>query len=142
MKFDHIGIVARTLAEGRVLLEGIFEITGWTAEFCDPVNGVYVQFCRDTSKIVYEVIAPLGDHSPIQGALSTRTNILNHVAYTVANLSEEHARLRSNGVIGIGRPKPAIAYGGKRIQFFVTPARFILEIVEAPDHEHIFDFSS
>ena len=46
--------------------------------------------------------------------------------------------LKFEGYAPAGEPKPAIAYGGARIQFFVTPARFIVELVEAPGHEHHF----
>ena len=44
---------------------------------------------------------------------------------------------RKKAVLDPG-PKPAIAYGGRRIQFFVTPMRFIVELIEAPYHRHEF----
>jgi methylmalonyl-CoA/ethylmalonyl-CoA epimerase len=139
VKFDHIGMVTNTLLDGRMILASTFEITGWTSEFCDPINGVFVQFCIDSSGICYELIAPLGDKSPVRGALDSRSNILNHVAYLVSDLSTEHKRLRSAGAIPIGHPNPAVAYDGSRIQFFVTPMRFILELIEAPSHQHAFE---
>src|SRR5580658_9990519 len=120
MKFDHIGIVAETLKAGRSAMADSFEITGWTGEFCDTLNGVFVQFCLDSSGICYELVAPLGDQSPVKAALSARRNILNHVAYLVSDLSAESQRLRSAGGIPIGSPKPAVAYAGRRIQFFVV----------------------
>lgn len=138
LKFDHIGVVAKTLRDGRSVLASTFEITGWTDEFCDPVNGVCVQFCKDSSGICYEVIAPLGDQSPVKGALSARRNILNHVAYLVSDLPAESSRLRSAGARSTGRPKPAVAYAGRRIQFFVTPMHLIIEMIEAPNHQHTF----
>jgi methylmalonyl-CoA/ethylmalonyl-CoA epimerase len=138
LRFDHIGVVVRTLAEGRTHLSTLLPIREWTVEFVDPVNGVSVQFGRDRSGICYEAVAPLGDESPLTLALRTGARILNHVAYRVANLTEAGTHLRENGCVPAGPPKPAIAYRGCSIQFFVTPLRFIIELVEAPDHEHLF----
>jgi hypothetical protein len=36
-----------------------------------------------------------------------------------------------------GEPKPAIAYGGRRVQFFFTPLHMIVELIEALDHRHV-----
>lgn len=139
MTFDHIGIVTEDLKSGRSALASIFDIVGWSDEFRDPVNCVFVQFCRDSSGICYELIAPLGDHSPVSTALRTRRNILNHVAYLVPDLSAARDRLRDAGAIPTADPNPAVAYGGKQIQFFLTPMQFIVELIEASDHPAIGD---
>ncbi|HEX4032107.1 MAG TPA: VOC family protein [Terracidiphilus sp.] len=138
MKFDHIGIVAESLELGRKGLRDCFLIQEWGAEFSDSVNGVYVQFGRDAVGVCYEIIAPLCENSPVQSALYGKCNILNHVAYLVKDLAAEQARLRAVGVRPVAPAKPAVAYGGKRIQFFVSPMCFILELIEAYDHEHSF----
>jgi methylmalonyl-CoA/ethylmalonyl-CoA epimerase len=138
MRFDHVGIVTDTLERGRAVLEGCLDIQGWTEEFSDAINGVQVQFCRDSSGVCYELIAPLSSESPVIGALTAKHNILNHVAYLVDDLATEAARLRKTGNHPAGPPKPAIAYAGRRIQFFVTPLRFIIEMIEAPDHAHTY----
>jgi methylmalonyl-CoA/ethylmalonyl-CoA epimerase len=139
MKFDHIGIVAESLKCGRKGLTDCFLIQEWSAEFSDSVNGVCVQFGRDAAGVCYEVVAPLHQNSPVQSALSGKRNILNHVAYLVEDLAAEQARLRVVGVRPVAPAKPAVAYGGRRIQFFVSPMCFILELIEAYDHEHSFD---
>jgi methylmalonyl-CoA/ethylmalonyl-CoA epimerase len=136
MKFDHIGLVAPSLEQGREALQAILEIREWTADFADPVNKVHVQFGRDSSGICYELIAPLGDDAPIAKALSSGRNILNHVAYLVPDLAAARDRLRTAGAVPTAEPNPAIAYGGSRIQFFVTQLRFIIELIEAPGHQH------
>jgi methylmalonyl-CoA/ethylmalonyl-CoA epimerase len=35
--------------------------------------------------------------------------------------------------------RPAIAYGGRLIQFFVAPSRLMIELIEAPEHEHRYE---
>jgi methylmalonyl-CoA/ethylmalonyl-CoA epimerase len=139
MQFDHIGVIASSLEEGRAVLSAFVQIACWTEEFADPVNHVYAQFGTDPSGVCYELIVPYGDSSPITKFLSTGRNILNHVAYLVTDLATEGGRLRAAGAVPTADPKPAVAYGGKRIQFFVTPMRFIIELIEAPAHRHRYD---
>lgn len=141
MKFDHIGVVTRSLEKGRKVLEATVGVHEWTRTWDDPVNGVFIQFGRDASGVCYELLVPNGPDSPVQEALSTRKAILNHVAYLVDDLDAAAARLLDGGCAPAGPPKPAIAYGGKRIQFFVTPLWLIVELVEAPGHEHVYDWS-
>lgn len=138
MKFDHIGVVMKNLERGRQVLADVLNVQEWTPEITDPINGVRLQFGRDPSGICYELLEPLGVESPVYPALAERRAILNHVAYLVDDLEAGAARLAKAKCARSGDPKPAIAYGGRRIQFFVTPLRFIVELIEAPAHEHAF----
>ena len=138
MRFDHLGVVVRNMARGRSQLAACVGVEAWTQEFRDPVNGVIAQFGRDGGGVCYELLEPLGDDSPVKAALTSRRAILNHVAYLVPDLTEGAARLRDAGCAATADPKPAIAYGGRRIQFFVTPLHFVMELIEAPNHEHAF----
>jgi methylmalonyl-CoA/ethylmalonyl-CoA epimerase len=138
MGFDHIGIVAPSLAEGRAHIGRLLNITRWTGEFADPINQVYVQFGCDQSSVCYEIVAPLGDASPVRAALKSSNRILNHVAYRVADLDVRAAHFRENRCVAAGPPRPAIAYGNRRIQFFMTPLGFLVELIEAPEHQHLF----
>ena len=138
MIFDHIGIAVPTLAAGRAHLSAILEIAEWSAEFTDPVHKVQVQFGRDPSGICYETVAPHGPDAPVREALKTGARILNHVAYLGPDLAASAARLRGAGGVPAGPAAPAVAYGGKNIQFFVTRARILLELIEAPGHRHVY----
>jgi len=138
LHFDHIGLVVESLSSGRQHLSLAFHIAEWTAEFADSANGVFVQFGRDPSGVCYELIAPLGESSPIAQTLRRGDRILNHVAYLVEDIEAEVHRLSQLSFDPIGHPKPAIAYDHKRIQFFRSPLRFIVELIECPRHEHAF----
>ncbi len=138
MIFDHIGIAVPTLAAGRARLSAMLEIAEWSAEFTDPVHKVQVQFGRDASGICYETVAPYGADAPVRLALKDGARILNHVAYLVPDLAASAARLRGAGCVPAGPAAPAVAYGGRNIQFFVSPLRFLLELIEAPEHRHAF----
>ncbi len=136
MKFDHIGVTTATLEEGRTLLAASIGVRSWTAAFQDTVNDVHVQFGHDASGICYELVAPLSPASPIARVLSKKVNVLNHVAYLVDDLAAEGARLLTAGFVEVAPARPAIAYGNKRIQFFVSRSRLMIELIEAPDHRH------
>lgn len=138
LQFDHLGLVVKTVAKGRTVLAKMLNIEMWTREFRDPINGVLLQFGRDPAGVCYELLEPLDASSPVYPALSGGKAILNHVAYRVADLAAHGERLRRAGCAPTSDPKPALAYGGKHIQFFVSPLRFVVELIEAPGHEHVF----
>ena len=137
-RFDHLGLVAKSLAKGRRGIGDALGITLWTDEIEDPVNGVRLQFGRDRAGVVYELLEPLDETSPVYPALASGRAILNHVAYLVPSLEGAAETLRSGGAGPVSAPRPAIAYGGARIQFFVTSVRMIVELIEAPAHRHRF----
>jgi len=85
-----------------------------------------------------ELVVPLGDHSPIAGALRGGKHILNHVAYRTSDLTAAGERQRAQGCLAAGDAKAAVAYGGKRVQFWISPLRFMIELVEAPEHRYAF----
>lgn len=138
MKFDHIGLVVADMAEGREFLENTFGLDRWTQVFGDPGIGVFVQFGRTEDGPCYELISPLGDASPVSTALKRGVNILNHVAYLTDDLERDGEMLQQKGAMAAGHPKPAVAYGGARVQFWVTAQRFMVELIEAPAHEHAY----
>ncbi|RYE42646.1 MAG: glyoxalase, partial [Hyphomicrobiales bacterium] len=113
--FDHVGVVVRSLNKGRRHFMGALGIYEWTEPLDDPVNGVHLQFGRDASGTVYELLAPLDDTSPVAGALKGRKNLLNHIAYRVPDLARAAGKLREERCLPTGDPRPAIAFGGALI---------------------------
>lgn len=131
MKFHHIGVVARDLDAARAHLSATLAIAEWSATVDDPGIGVSVCFGQDGSGVRYELIAPLGNGSPVAGHLGEDRAILNHVAYTVPNLDQAAADLRAARCFPLGAAQPAKAFSGRRVQFFMSPLRFIIELIEA-----------
>lgn len=138
LRFDHIGLVVASLAEGRENLSAALEVRRWTEPVDDEGIGVSVQFGVGTTGPAIELIAPLGENSPVAGALRSGGRILNHLAYVTADLEGSAAALREQGYCTTGPARPAVAYGGRAIQFFVSPLRFMVELIEAPEHEHAY----
>ena len=136
-RFDHVGVVVRSLERGRSNLV-VVGVSEWTEPLRDPINGVLLQFGRDRSGLVYELLEPIDEESPVYGALAGRKNILNHVAYRVQDLEAASREMRAARCAPTSEPRPAIAFGGNLIQFFVTPLNMVVELIEAFDFHHSF----
>jgi methylmalonyl-CoA/ethylmalonyl-CoA epimerase len=140
LEFDHLGLIVPTLAAGRDFLAATLGITHWTAATDDPGLRVSVQFgTAPTCGPTYELISPFGDDSPIANALRQAKHILNHVAYLTPDLDLSAAHLREQGCYPAGEPHPALAYDGRHVQFWLSPLRFVIELIEKPGHRHLFE---
>ena len=130
MTFNHIGLFVTDLTIGRNKLCNMLSITDISPIIEDPGIRVRIPFCTDSSGIRYELVAPWGEGNPARGTLISGKGIINHVAYSVPNLTQEANRLRNEGCIPLGTPKPAVAFDGRLVLFFLTPLRFIIELIE------------
>jgi methylmalonyl-CoA/ethylmalonyl-CoA epimerase len=139
LRFDHLGVVVAEMGAGRSFLESALGVRQWTAVVEDAGIGVDVQFGTGGDGMVYELIAPRGESSPVSNALRSGKHILNHVAYRTDDLAAAGERLRAQGCVATGAPKPAVAYSERRVQFFVSPLRFVVELIEALEHEHAYE---
>ena len=131
MIFDHIGLFVRDIGAGRRQLAALLPISRWTEVVDDGLMNVRVQFGLDASGIRYELVAPLREPNPVARVLEDGKTILNHVAYRCADFESACAGLRRAGAVPLGRPQPAAAFEGARVAFYLTPLRFIVELVEA-----------
>ena len=139
LKLDHLGLIVPDLSTGRDFLTTALGITRWTPITDDPILHVSVQFGTDSGgQLTYELISPFGDASPIANALRTGKHILNHLAYLTSDLEASGNHLRASGCVPTGDPLPALAYEGRRIQFWMSPLRFVIELIEKPGHRHNF----
>ena len=78
-----------------------------------------------------ELVEPAGEDSPVFRFLSERGGGLHHLCYTVGNLDDEIARMKRAGSMAVRRPKPAVAFGGRKIAWMLTPERLLVELLEA-----------
>ena len=138
MRFDHVGILAKDVPSGLQSLQQILGPLECTEVFDDSGLTVSVCFARDAAGMVYEVIAPLGEQSVVTAALRKRSDILNQLAYVSGSMTEDAATLRKSGCAPLGPAKPARAFNAAHVQFFLTPLRFILELIEDNGHQHQF----
>ena len=134
MEFHHIGIFVKDLDFGKKEISKFVNITSISEEIKDNEIGVKIIFIRDISNINYELVAPLGDSSPVTGVLSRGKDFLNHIAYMTTAFDENIKRLRSEGMMPLGPAKKAKAFGGARVIFLLSTLGFIIELVEKKEN--------
>ena len=76
-----------------------------------------------------ELVEPAGEDSPVLRFLEQGGG-LHHVCYEVADLEEQLVEFRSRGAVIARRPKPAVAFGGRRIAWVITAEKLLVELLE------------
>ena len=94
-----------------------------------PEHGVTTVFITlPNTKI--ELIAPLGDHSPIQKFLERNPDGgIHHVCYEVADIKAARDQLRRGGARVLGDGEPKIGAHGKPV-LFLHPKDFCGTLIE------------
>lgn len=136
MHFDHLGIICAKLEQGKAHLDALHQDLEWSKEFHDETQKVYVCFAKSKDGLVYELVSPAANDSPISKTLANKSNILNHIAYRVPNLDKAASKLRELRYMPLGPAAEAIAFSGARIQFFLTDLRYVIELIELESPVH------
>ena len=97
----------------------------------DPLQKVRVAFLstRSTDPLI-ELVEPAGDDAPVLRFLQDKGGGLHHVCYEVADLEAELTAFRARGAVIAKRPKPAVAFNGRRIAWVVTAEKLLVELLE------------
>jgi methylmalonyl-CoA/ethylmalonyl-CoA epimerase len=99
--------------------------------FHDPLQKVRVAFLATRSQDpAIELVEPAAQDSPVLRFLQTCGGGLHHVCYEVADLEQELVEFRSRGALIVKRPKPAVAFGGRRIAWVITSEKLLVELLE------------
>jgi len=98
--------------------------------FEDPLQKAKVAFMTTRpGDAQIELVQPVGENSPVQRFL-LQGGGMHHLCYEVASLEAELASFRSRGAAIASRPKPAVAFGGRRIAWVITSEKFLVELLE------------
>ena len=76
-----------------------------------------------------ELVAPAGPGSPVAPFLA-KGGGMHHLCYEVDLLEPQIETMKRRKAVVIRPPKPAVAFGGRRIAWMVTRERLVLEYVE------------
>jgi methylmalonyl-CoA/ethylmalonyl-CoA epimerase len=129
--FHHVGIAVRDLRSASDSLEKLFRYRLSSGPFDDRTQKVSVCFLRRAGDdTVLELVAPLGPDSPIARTLEKGGGTY-HVCYQVADMQRAVDHLRSEGCLLLSDPVPAIAFEMREIAWLMTPARLLVELVQA-----------
>jgi len=97
----------------------------------DPLQRVRVAFFKpaDARNPVYELVEPAGDNSPVTNFLK-KGGGLHHVCYEIDDLELGLKEASGAGWLMVSPPKPAVAFGGRRIAWIYSKDRLLMELLE------------
>jgi len=78
-----------------------------------------------------ELLAPVDDSSPVMSWLNKDIKMY-HQAYEVESMEAALGPLTAQQAVVVSRPKPAIAFGGRKVAFLMFPNRLLVELIECP----------
>ena len=131
LKFHHIGFVVESIAAS---VEGFVRSLGAQWDGCvyeDPNQKVKVTFLATRpGDPQIELVEPVGEDSPVLRFLREKGSGLHHVCYEVDDLERGMAEMKSRGAMIARRPKPAVAFQGRRIAWMLTVEKMLVELLE------------
>ena len=127
-RLNHVAIAVADLETSAALYRDTLGARV-SASQAEPAHGVTVVFIElDNTKI--ELLAPLGDNSPIAKFLEKNPDGgMHHVCYEVDDILAARDRLKAAGVRVLGDGEPKIGAHGKPV-LFLHPKDFNGTLVE------------
>lgn len=140
VRLHHVGFVLNSIQNSADSFARSLGAT-WDGNIVfDPIQKVRVTFFQGAhpQDSLIELVEPGGPDSPVSRFL-TAGGGLHHLCYEVEDL-EGHLRFcKSAGAAVLRRPTPAVAFGGRRISWAITPQKLLLEFLEKKGTARGFD---
>jgi methylmalonyl-CoA/ethylmalonyl-CoA epimerase len=131
MRLHHLGFVVADIAAS---VSGFQNSLGasWDSQiFTDPHQKVRVTFLTTRpGDPQIELVEPVGEDSPVLRFLCDKGGGLHHACYEVRDLEGELQAFRARGSLIVKRPKPAVAFQGRRIAWLLTQEKLLIELLE------------
>ena len=129
MKIDHIGYAVKRIDRAITAFQKLgFE---FEAVIDDTDRNVKLAF-GDKDGYRIELVAPMNkkQESPVDQYLSNAVGIPYHICYESDNLDAEIEELKTQGYKVVIEPRPAVAFGDRRVVFMMNIGFGLIEIVE------------
>jgi methylmalonyl-CoA/ethylmalonyl-CoA epimerase len=127
----HIGYVVASIADAAPQFQKSLNVEWNGLVIHDPAQMVRVTFlpAHAPGGVTLELVEPAGPRSPVTKFLAAGGG-LHHVCYEVADLASQMALSKAAGDVMVRVPMRAQAFQGRRICWFITPARLLVEYLE------------
>lgn len=130
LRFHHVGVAVRDIQKALPAFRDLFGYELTSGPFDDPIQKVSVCFLsRGDGDLVIELVAPLGDDSPVTGRLKGGGGAY-HICYQVPDLRASIQHFIEKGSLLISGPDPAVAFNQREIAWLMTEARVLVELVQ------------
>ena len=131
LRFSHIGVAVPNIEQALLVYQQVFGYAVLSGPFDDPTQRVSVCFIGTgiPGDLIIELVSPLGENSPVNKILAKGVSAY-HVCYEVDDIDQILADVRIKGCVVVSKPVPAVAFEGRRIAWFYTPTRQLVEVVE------------
>ncbi len=131
LRLHHVGFVVSDIQKS---VEGFRNTLGMSwdgAIYTDPRQRVKITFLASGPACAQiELIEPAGADSPVAKFLE-KGGGQHHLCYEVNDIEKALAEFKSRKASIVQRPCPAVAFEGRRIAWFITPERLVVELLEA-----------
>ena len=131
LRLHHIGYVVSNIEAS---IRGFMHSLGMTWDgqiFHDPTQRVRVTFLATGPNCAQiELVEPSGDKSPVATFLAARGGGQHHLCYEVDDIDQALAAFKSRKAAIVQRPCPAVAFDGRRIAWFITREKLVVELLE------------
>jgi methylmalonyl-CoA/ethylmalonyl-CoA epimerase len=131
LTLHHIGYIVASIEESLERYRFAVGATAVSAIFEDPIQKSRVIFLQlpVEGSVHFELVQPSGPDSPVSRFLE-KGGGLHHLCYEVDDLSEKIQSMKSQRALLIRSPKPAVAFGGRRVAWMRTPDSLLIEYLE------------
>ncbi len=132
----HVGVAVPELDPAANMLQSLLGYRVISGPFDDPIQKVTVNFLTQSDEDVAEIelIAPLTADSPINSMLNKSGGGAYHLCFETNDMERALAHIKRHKCLVVSAPAPAVAFGGRRIAWFYTSTRQLVELVECADN--------
>ena len=127
----HLGCVVPSIEAAIDRYKLALGATTVSAIFEDPIQRSRVAFLDlpTAGSLLFELVQPAAPVSPVARFLE-KGGGLHHLCYEVDDLQAQIRWMKSLRALLISSPKPAVAFGGRRIAWMRTPDALLIEYLE------------
>lgn len=130
LRLHHVGFVVASIEQAMPKFVHSLAASWDERVIHDPLQSVKVAFLTTRPEDPQiELVEPADEKSPVFRFLQQGGG-LHHVCYEVADLEGQLSEFRSRGAVIAKRPKPAVAFGGRRIAWVLTAEKLLVELLE------------
>lgn len=129
MLYHHAGVACQRLEDERLWYQDSLGFQNEGEIFVDPLQGIRGCFLTNGGTRI-EIVEALPESLALAPWLQRGYSIY-HLAFEVSDLEASIERLDGAKARLVSPPKPAVAFGGRRVAFCMRPNLTLVELIES-----------